>query len=364
MMIPSPLLLLLRLLLLLGLATASGMKELHGRYVTVRVGGGSECVVTDYGAKGDGKADDTRAIQAAFDHCGHSGGGTIIIPAPKTFLIFSVHFTSNHQELHIEEGATLLGSDDIKAWDGGKVGSALIVAQPTGKDQKTMEHVAITGGGKVDGQGLLFWRGRVNNVFRPHTVDFKHVNTGMITGPTFTRNPNHVLELYCDNCELSYISVLNPPSTGVCEQTTTCSHNTDAVDVHGTPFYIHNVNFTTGDDNVAVHANHTLVEDSYFGTGHGASIGSMCDESITNLTVRNMTFVGTTSGCKIKAHPQCHGHVWDIKYYDIVMHGVQLPINLDQCKSALLCIDYFAPRYCSFTDVKIKFQTMAFIQRR
>ena len=43
-----------------------------------------------------------------------------------------------------------------------------------------------------------------------------------------------------------------------------------------------------------------------------------------------MTFVGTTSGCKIKAHPKCHGHVWDIKYYDIVMHDVQLPINLDQ----------------------------------
>ena len=165
-----------------------------------------------------------------------------------------------------------------------------------------------------------------------------------------------MLELGCDNCELSHVSVLNPPSTGDCEKKNACSHNTDAVDVHGTPFYIHNVNFTTGacppgrtplearlrfpntpavplrtgDDNVAVHANHTLVEDSYFGTGHGASIGSMCDESITNLTVRNMTFVGTTAGCKIKAHPKCHGHVWDIKYYDIVMHDVQLPINLDQ----------------------------------
>ena len=25
-----------------------------------------------------------------------------------------------------------------------------------------------------------------------------------------------------------------------------CSHNTDAVDVHGDPFYVHDVNFTTG----------------------------------------------------------------------------------------------------------------------
>ena len=89
----------------------------------------------------------------------------------------------------------------------------------------------------------------------------------------------------------------------------------------GSPFFIHNVNFTTGDtqhtatcvaalfvrhrpllatgdDNIAVHANHTLLEDSYFGTGHGASIGSMCNETITNLTVRNVTFRGTSSGCR------------------------------------------------------------------
>eukprot|EP01045_Picozoa_sp_COSAG04_P000220 COSAG04_NODE_4_length_52282_cov_12.667133_56_plen_108_part_00 len=97
----------------------------------------------------------------------------------------------------------------------------------------------------------------------------------MISGPTFTRNPNHVLELGCDNCELSHISVLNPPSTGDCEKKNACSHNTDAVDVHGSecrngrlgpltvaatltrpflrtaPFYIHNVNFTTGKTHTA-----------------------------------------------------------------------------------------------------------------
>ena len=55
-------------------------------------------------------------------------------------------------------------------------------------------------------------------------------------------------------------------------------HYSEQVDVHGSPFYIHNVNFTTGDDNVAVHANHTLVEDSYFGSGHGTGcyVSKLC----------------------------------------------------------------------------------------
>ena len=113
------------MLLLLALASGSvaaapigqPFRTLTGRYVSVDIAP-AECVVTNYGAKGDGKTDDTKAIQAALDHCGASGGGTVVIPAPKTYLIFSIHFTSSNQELRIEQGATLLGSNDIAAWDG------------------------------------------------------------------------------------------------------------------------------------------------------------------------------------------------------------------------------------------------------
>ena len=309
-------------------------KTIRGRYVDVGPIVPVQCDVTNFGAKGDGVADDTKAVQAAFDQCGQSGGGTVVIPAPKTFLIFSVRFTASYQELRIEEGARLLGSDDVQAWgnlaDSGN-GSALIEAQQ-------LQHIAITGGGVCDGQGLAFWRAKNGKqVFRPHTVDFRGVDHGTITGPTFTNSPDHVLELGCNHCELSHINVFNPPSTDLpgyppCVSSHTCAQNTDAVDVHGTPFYIHNVNFTTGDDNVAVHANHTLLEDSYFGTGHGASIGSMCNETITNLTVRNMTFRDTTSGCRIKTYAtkNCRGHVYNVNYHDLVMYDVQDPINVDQ----------------------------------
>ena len=58
---------------------------LRGRYVTVEIAP-VECVVTNYGAVGDGKTDDTRAIQAAFDHCGLSGGGAVVLPKGVCFF--------------------------------------------------------------------------------------------------------------------------------------------------------------------------------------------------------------------------------------------------------------------------------------
>lgn len=168
------------------------------------------------------------------------------MPAPHTYLIFSIALTASNLELHVQKGATLLASADQQAWDGGKVGSAIITA-------KGIQHVAITGGGTVDGQGLQWWidmkKPGKQDMFRPHTVDFADVNHAVLADTLYTNGPNHILELGCNYCELDSVKVLAPPSTGPCEKTGTCSHNTDAVDVHGAPFWIHSVNFTTGSSN-------------------------------------------------------------------------------------------------------------------
>ena len=148
----------------------------------------------------------------------------------------------------------------------------------------------------------------------------------LLTDTLYLNAPSHVLELFSDNTELARVRVLSPPSTGA----DVISHNTDAVDIHGSPFYVHDVNFTTGDDNIAAHANDTLVEDSYFGTGHGASIGSLCNSWLRNITFRNISFRGTTAGCRIKSHPGCAGHVWDVTYEGLTMEDVTDPITVTQ----------------------------------
>ena len=101
------------------------------------------------------------------------------------------------------------------------------------------------------------------------------MTTALIEGIKIVDPPNHCLELYGDNIEVAGARVSAPPSTG----TSSPSHNTDALDVHGTPFHVHDCHFDTGDDNVAVHTSHVLVENCVFGHGHGASIGSVSTRS-------------------------------------------------------------------------------------
>jgi hypothetical protein len=68
--------------------------------------------VRRFGAKGDGKTLDTRAIQAAIDACHQAGGGAVHFATGCTFLIGTIYL-KDHIELHLDTNAVLLGSDRL-----------------------------------------------------------------------------------------------------------------------------------------------------------------------------------------------------------------------------------------------------------
>ena len=68
---------------LLGSVATSSQRVFVGKLLNIEVGS-TTCNVLNYGAKGDGVSDDTKAIQAAISACSTSTGGVTSLPAGYT----------------------------------------------------------------------------------------------------------------------------------------------------------------------------------------------------------------------------------------------------------------------------------------
>jgi polygalacturonase len=71
--------------------------------------------VTRYGARGDGRADDTHAVRSAVAALGAAGGGRLLFPGsrqqPRHYLTAPFNLSSNTR-VEIQAGATILGSQN------------------------------------------------------------------------------------------------------------------------------------------------------------------------------------------------------------------------------------------------------------
>ncbi len=116
--------------------------------------------VRSFGAKGDGATKDTAAVQRALDACAKTGG-KVVVPT-GTYLIGSVYLGDN-TELHLDEGATLLGSPDLADYNDPDAYPQNWGSVNEGWSAKHLilaiekKNVSITGKGVIDGNGRAFF---------------------------------------------------------------------------------------------------------------------------------------------------------------------------------------------------------------
>lgn len=178
------------------------------------VSGGSEFSgtfnVRAYGARGDGTALDTRAIQSAVDACGKKGG-EVLFP-PGTYRSGTIELRS-HVTLRLMRGAVLSGSTDLKDY----IEKVPSVRSYTDKYVKRslifgdgLEDVGISGEGTIDGNGAAP-QFKVNDYYRrPYVIRLVACKGVGISGVTLRNSPMWMqLYLACENVTVSGIRVFN-----------------------------------------------------------------------------------------------------------------------------------------------------------
>lgn len=211
---------------------------IRGDWIAVTLPDNVVCNVMDHGAVGNGVADDTGAIQAAINACSPSG----VVQFPSGYVFSSFALVAKDVDgfgLQFMPGSTLRFNNDTSAPQWTK-------DQPDDCITITGQHVAIYGGGLVDGNGAAWWPNP--NGYRPGLVNVNGAEL-LVTDATFINSPNHNLRLYADNTEVVGVTVYAwpPCDEGPTPPGLTCAHNTDAIDVHGNYMWIHRSNLSVGE---------------------------------------------------------------------------------------------------------------------
>ena len=167
-----------------------------------------EINVLSLGATGDGVTLDTQAIQEAIDRVSAAGGGRVVVPGRKRFLIGGLMLKSN-VDFHLADDAVLLASPD-RAHYTSKTNIGVI-------NINRAQNVRITGTGHVDGQGMKFM-GNYSPVderweplaFRPRMFHLVRCSGLEITGISFGHSPEWGLQtLGCDHVLVDGIRIRN-----------------------------------------------------------------------------------------------------------------------------------------------------------
>jgi polygalacturonase len=313
--------------------------------------------IREFGAVPDGKTKVTDAIRQAVAKASAAGGGTVLVPAGK-WLTGPIHLASNIN-LHVAEGAELLFSQDfadylppvLTRWEGLEVYnySPLIYA-------RDCENVAITGAGKLNGQGAAWWPWKktqkeaatklydlasagvppekrvlaTEGGLRPSFIQTHSCKNVLVEGVTITSGPFWTIHpVYTDGLIVRRVRVeTSGPNNDGCNPDS--SRNV----------LIEDSFFSTGDDCVVIKSG--LNEDGWRvgkpsenivvrrlrgELGHGGVvIGSEMSGGVRNVWVTDSEFVGTDRGLRIKSMRGRGGIIENVFYENVRHQDIRLMV--------------------------------------
>ncbi|KAL0769772.1 hypothetical protein Bca101_034922 [Brassica carinata] len=258
--------------------------------------------VSDFGAKGDGKTDDTQAFVDAWNKaCSSSGAVNLLVPEGKTYFLKSIRLNGPCKSIiTVQIFGTLSASQkrsdykDITKWI----------------TFDSVNSLSVDGGatGTVNGNGETWWQNSCKRNEAQALTFYSSKNLRVNNLRVRNAQQIQISIEKCSNVQVSNVEVTAPAD----------SPNTDGDDC---------ISIETGSQNVNIN-------DLTCGPGHGISIGSLGDDNskafVSGVTVDGAKLSGTDNGLRIKTYQGGSGTASDIIFQNIQMDNVKNPIIIDQ----------------------------------
>ncbi|KAH0924704.1 hypothetical protein HID58_016960 [Brassica napus] len=265
--------------------------------------------VSDFGAKGDGKTDDTQAFVNAWNKaCSSIGAVNLLVPEGKTYFLKSIRLNGPCKSIiTVQIFGTLSAS------------------------QKRSDYKDITKWITFDSVNSLYVDGGATGTpctNAPTTLTFYNLKNLRVNNLR-VRNAQQIqisIEK-CSNVQVSNVEVTAPAD----------SPNTDGIHITNSQnIQISKSTIGTSDDCISIEtgSQNVNINDLTCGPGHGISIGSLGDDNskafVSGVTVDGAKLSGTDNGVRIKTYQGGSGTASDIIFQNIQMDNVKNPIIIDQ----------------------------------
>lgn len=301
-----------------------------------------------FGAKADGVTNATKAIQKAIHECSRSGGG--VVSFEKGEYVTGAVFLKSNVNLKIDKGVTLLGSQDESEYPKLPTRVAGIeMPWPAALiNVNDAKNVKVSGGGKIDGRGQLWWDKYWNlrKIYEPKGLrwasdyDAERVRLVVVWKSSDVTLENLSLKrsgfwtvqvAYSDHVTVDGVKISDNGGP-----------STDGVNIDSSSYVlIQNCDIDNNDDDICLKAGRdsdglrvnrptefVFIRDNLIRRGGGVvAFGSETSGGIRHVVALNNRAIGTKEGVRFKSAKTRGGYVEDILIRGLKMENVPLPFT-------------------------------------
>ncbi|KAF3332783.1 polygalacturonase [Carex littledalei] len=277
--------------------------------------------VLDYGAKGNGVTDDTKAFQDTWAAACKIAASTMVVPSNYEFLVGPISFAGPvcQPNLVFQANGTIVAPLNHKGFTSGLLQWI---------EFTKLRGITIQGRGIVEGRGNYWWNINSDSDDDPSVRFYGSYNV-TVTGITIRNSPQFHLKFdTCQSVEVHGITISSPGD----------SPNTDGIHLQNSAGVTihHSTLACAGDDCVSIQTgcSNVFIHDVSCGPGHGISIGGLGKDGtmavVSGINVQNINMTGTQTAARIKTWQGGSGSVKNVRFSNIQVSEVETPIMIDQ----------------------------------